>query len=139
MTGFDAESFMAKIKDELTQEVKKIVHDVYDDILTFSPSPEGSVGGTSKGSYIKSHRVALDTPDTSVSMVEGDDPDPMATVVAAVSGHEEIDEIITRPDVTVVISNSVEHALDVEIGENWTYVPGYQVYAKAEASLRGKL
>lgn len=134
MMNFNVNDIIKEINDEVTNEVKKIVKDTVKDIIEASPTPQNSAG-YSRGSYVKSHRVALDQADTSVSMVPEGEVDEGA-VDTAMELLDKVDELIKDPIVTVVISNNVDHALDVETGDNWKKTPGYHVYEKAAAKLQ---
>jgi len=134
MMNFNAKDLIQQIKDEVTNEVKKIVKDTIKDVIDASPTPQNSAG-YSRGSYVKSHRVALDQADTSVSMIPEGEEDYDAAETAR-EQIDKVDELIKEPIVTVVISNNVDHALDVETGDNWNQTPGYHPYEKAAAKLQ---
>ena len=129
MMNFDAQLMIDQINEEIVDKVKDVVQQVFSDVVDFSPTPMNNVGGFSEGSYVLSHRVALDNADNSITEVENFTPG--AEDEARAYGAAKIESMITKPDVTVVISNSVGHALDVEIGENWVKTPGYHTYEKA--------
>jgi len=135
MMDFNAGDLIKEIKAEVADEVKKIVKDTVRDIIDASPTPLNSAG-YSRGSYVKSHRVALDHADESVSMVPEGEVDEGA-VDTAREQIDKVDELIKDdPIVTVVISNNVEHAIDVETGDSWQKTPGYHPYEKAAQKLQ---
>jgi len=129
MMNFDVQLMIDQINGEIVDKVKDAVQQVFSDVVDFSPTPGNSAGECSKGSYVLSHRVAFDNADNSITEVEHITPE--AESEARAYGAAKIESMITKPDVTVVISNNVGHALDVEIGENWSRTPGYHTYEGA--------
>lgn len=132
---FDANSLIQELNDQITKEVKEIVKDTIREVVEASPTPQNSAG-FSVGSYVRSHRVALDQADDSYDMVPEGEVDEQAAS-KAMELINKVDDLIKEPCVRVVISNNVPHALDVETGENWQKTPGYEPYAKAEQKLKG--
>ena len=132
---FNAFAMMDWVNDELTSEVKKIVEEVVSDVIDFSPTPERSK--YSEGSYVLSHRVALDSADNSFTEVSA--PVTMAAEEAFANCINKIDDLIKSPIVRVIISNNVGHALAVETGMVWKSHAPYHVYEKATAKLMEKL
>lgn len=134
--NFDVNAIVDQINGEVVEELKEIVLDAFDDVVEFSPTPLNNVGGFSEGSYVLSHRIALDSADDSVTEV--DNPNESADLEARAYAYAKVQSLIKDIDVTVVISNNIDYALDVEIGENWSLTPGYGTYEKATHSIMEK-
>lgn len=133
MMNFDVNVIIDQVKGEVVKELKEIVLDAFDDVVAFSPTPQNNVGGFSEGSYVLSHRIALNSVDDSITEVDA--PDQSADLEARAYAYAEVQKIIKDIDSTVVISNSIDYALDVEIGENWSRTPGYHTYEKATQAI----
>lgn len=135
----ELDSFIEEIKDKTAEAVREVSKQAFMFVVAFSPKPQNAL--YSRGSYVLSHRIGINTLESDYTIVPGDeDQKDFGAQNEALSLIGKLDRV--KAGDTVIISNSIPWADKVEyIG--WydppRNHPPYNTYKKAVAGTNEEL
>lgn len=133
----DLTAFQEKIKDNVVEAVREVAAEAFRQIVGFSPTPQNSDAGYSRGSYVLSHRIAINKVDSSTTVVPGARGDKDYGAASKAMGQISNLDGLKLGD-TAFISNSLPYAHKVEY-LGWHSRSPYNTFEKAVVATNHRL